>query len=178
MVLIKEKKISSVQLNLDRIELILINVCLSLDFVACRPAGVIMFCCTIQGKRSTSDHMHQALNYIKQMQKNVQELEKRRDGLKTPSSSSSSHNLEKTAGSSPDQKTASSPNFVSVDRCRDGVEILINCVAGERSSFPLSKVLRTLQNEGVNVVSCDSTKADNRLLHRVQSEVYTMEKQF
>nr|GMC98463.1 transcription factor bHLH118-like [Ipomoea batatas] len=122
------------------------------------------------GKRSTSDHMHEALNYIKQMQKNVQELERRRDGLKTAGSSTlSSHNLEKTG--SPDQKTGSSPNFVSVSRCRDGVEILINSVAGEKGCFPLSRVLRTLQNEGVNVVSCDSTKADTRLLHRVQSEV-------
>nr|GMC94407.1 transcription factor bHLH118-like [Ipomoea batatas] len=124
----------------------------------------------VKGKRSTSDHMHEALNYIKQMQKNVQELERRRDGLKTAgSSTSSSHNLEKTG--SPDQKTGSSPNFVSVGRCRDGVEILINSVAGERGCFPLSRVLRTLQNEGVNVVSCDSTKADTRLLHRVHSEV-------
>ncbi|XP_019200203.1 PREDICTED: transcription factor bHLH36-like [Ipomoea nil] len=128
----------------------------------------------VKGKRSTSDHMHEALNYIKQMQKNVQELERRRDGLKTAaaSSTSSSHNLEKTKTGSPDQKTGSPPNFVSVSRCRDGVEILINSdVAGERGCFPLSRVLRTLQNQGVNVVSCDSTKADTRLLHRVQSEV-------
>ncbi|VFQ72730.1 unnamed protein product [Cuscuta campestris] len=136
----------------------------------------------VKGKRSTSDHMHEALNYIKQMQKNVQDLGRKRERLKTAAAiRSPSRGSEKKGGSSADQTRAAGPgNFVSVSGCRNGVEVLINCDAGggggERGGFALSRVVGTLQKEGVDVVSCGSTRADNRFLHCLQSQVSYEEK--
>ncbi|VFQ77569.1 unnamed protein product [Cuscuta campestris] len=138
----------------------------------------------VKGKRSTSDHMHEALNYIKQMQKNVQDLGRKRERLKTAAAAaairSPCRGSEKKGGSSSADKTRAAGNFVSVSGCRNGVEVLINCDAGggggERGGFALSRVVGTLQKEGVDVVSCGSTRADNRLLHCLQSQVSYEEK--
>ncbi|CAH9059626.1 unnamed protein product [Cuscuta epithymum] len=129
----------------------------------------------VKGKRSTSDHMHEALNYIKHMQKSIQELGRKRDRLKTTASTapgtSGSQDSEKNGSLDKKIVTAGSRDFVSVSRCRSGIEVLIGFDGGGRGRFPLSRVLRTLENGGFDVVSCDSTTVDNRLLHRLQAEV-------
>ncbi|CAH9139759.1 unnamed protein product [Cuscuta epithymum] len=124
----------------------------------------------VKGKRSTSDHMHEALNYIKHMQKSIQELGRKRDRLKT--TTSGSQDSEKNGRLDKKIVTAGSRDFVSVSRCRSGIEVLIGFDGGGRGRFPLSRVLRTLENGGFDVVSCDSTTVDNRLLHRLQAEVH------
>ncbi|CAH9069805.1 unnamed protein product [Cuscuta europaea] len=130
----------------------------------------------VKGKRSTSDHMHEALNYIKHMQKSIQELGRKRDRLKAAASSTAAgtsgfQDLEKNGSLDKKIVTAGSRSFVSVSRCRNGIEVLISFDGGGRGRFPLSRVLRTLENGGFDVVSCHSSTVDNRLLHRLQSEV-------
>ncbi|KAF3624637.1 hypothetical protein FXO37_31273 [Capsicum annuum] len=56
-------------------------------------------------------------------------------------------------------------DYVTINSCDCGVEILIN----ER--VPLSRVLKELVKRQLNVVSCVSTKVDERLLHRIQLEL-------
>ncbi|XAR71767.1 hypothetical protein NMG60_11018177 [Bertholletia excelsa] len=114
----------------------------------------------IKGKRSASDHMHEAVNYIKDLQKNIRELEIERDKqIKLPSSCS-------TGGTG--SFCSCSSSLVIVTTCRGGMEILISSCCG----FPLSKVLSVLVQEGFNVVSCSSAEVNGRLLHTVRSEVH------
>ncbi|KAM3234000.1 hypothetical protein P3L10_019359 [Capsicum annuum] len=106
---------------------------------------------SIKGKRSLSDHIQGAVNYIKNLENNVKKLEIKRK------------KLENLALCSPkDDKCFR--DYVTINSCDCGVEILIN----ER--VPLSRVLKELVKRQLNVVSCVSTKVDERLLHRIQLE--------
>ncbi|KAG8381431.1 hypothetical protein BUALT_Bualt06G0121300 [Buddleja alternifolia] len=122
----------------------------------------------VKGKRSVSDHMHQAVNYIKHMQNNIEELQKKRDRLKKLSNHPSSSNID-----AEDQNlTINDPlNCVNVNLCLDGVEILIRSSLNEEAGFPLSKVLLDLIERGHNVISCVSTRANEQSLHKIQIEV-------
>ncbi|KAI3508211.1 hypothetical protein L1887_23216 [Cichorium endivia] len=110
----------------------------------------------VKGNRSVSDHMDQAVHYIKQKEENVKEISMKRDQLKK---------LFETNESSMNHLS----NTVSVNWCDGGVEILINSCSIEEG-FSLSQVLNTLIEEGLNIVSCSSTKVNDRLLHSIRSE--------
>lgn len=101
--------------------------------------------------------MHQAVQYIKQMEENVKGLSMKRYELKK---------LSDINGSSKSQL----PNTVSVNFCNEGFQILINSCLIE-DGFSLSGILKTLLEEGLNVTSCILTKVNNRLIHSIQSEV-------
>ncbi|KAG8381421.1 hypothetical protein BUALT_Bualt06G0120300 [Buddleja alternifolia] len=119
----------------------------------------------IKGKRSTSDHMHESVNYIKYMEKKIKELQNRRDKLKKLSNSVGSEN-----GSS--NSVINVPNCVTLNYCLDNtVEILISCGLKEDVGFPLSRVLIELIVAGLDVVSCISTKANGRFIYQIQSQV-------
>ncbi|KAI3757537.1 hypothetical protein L6452_05077 [Arctium lappa] len=113
----------------------------------------------IKGRHSTSDHMQQAVHYIKQMQKNVEGLSMKRDQLKKCFEINANQSL----------INRFIPNTVSVSSCNGGVEVLINSCSIE-DGFILSGLLNELVKEGLNVTSCISTKGNDRLLHSIQSE--------
>ncbi|KAJ8531305.1 hypothetical protein K7X08_026739 [Anisodus acutangulus] len=118
----------------------------------------------IKAKRSTSDHILDAANYIEHLQKNVKNLEERREKLKNTSSLS---NLDypKISGSS------STSAIVTVKECRDGMEILVNCGL-KNEGFRLSRVLQVLLQEGLSIVNCSCTKTNTTsVLHTIQTEV-------
>ncbi|KAL2541994.1 Transcription factor bHLH [Abeliophyllum distichum] len=118
----------------------------------------------IKGKRAVSDHMHESVNYIKDMQKNIKELSLRRDKLKKIYTSGS---IGAEDGSSYSNYL---PNIVTLSLCQDGVEVLINS-RSRGGAFPLSRVLVELAGRSLNVVSCISTRTDDqRFLHRIQFE--------
>ncbi|KAL0403090.1 UNVERIFIED_CONTAM: Transcription factor [Sesamum radiatum] len=118
----------------------------------------------LKGQRSMPDLMQQAANYIKDMQKNIQQLEARRDKLMI---------MRKGANSDQIISRVNLPNnLVSVNPCPDGVEILISTSFEEGQGFPLSRILKELRQTGFDVVSCVSTRANQRtVLHRIQSEM-------
>ncbi|KAL0452542.1 UNVERIFIED_CONTAM: Transcription factor [Sesamum latifolium] len=119
----------------------------------------------MKGKRSMPDLMQQAANYIKDMQKNIQQLKTRRDKLMI---------MRKGASSDKIISRENPPNScVRVNPCPSGVEILINTSFEEGQGFPLSRILEELCQTGFDVVSCVSTRANQRTLHRIQSEACT-----
>ncbi|KAL2227151.1 UNVERIFIED_CONTAM: Transcription factor, partial [Sesamum indicum] len=126
----------------------------------------------IKGKRAISDHVDQAVNYIKHMQKKIDEMKMRRDKLKRLSNSlgpSSDADQERNSDTSGSSNCVS----VNVDVCQGGVEILISSSLNE-GNFPLSKVLEDLLRRELNVLSCVSTRADGQSVHKIQIEVNNM----
>lgn len=113
----------------------------------------------IKGKRSISDHINEAANYIKHLEKKIKELSSARDVLKEFSSLSTT-----------DQGNTSQPSCFTIHPCCGGVEIVISSGFREES-FPLSKVFELLLEEGLTVLNCTSSKVNERFLHNVQCEV-------
>ncbi|XP_075642566.1 transcription factor bHLH36-like [Castanea sativa] len=117
----------------------------------------------IKGKRSVSDLINEAANYIKHMTEKIQGLQVERDQLKNPSNSTafipgieSSNNC--------------SLNYVTVRVSEAGIEILMSSWLREEG-FLLSKVLELLLEEGLSVIRCASNKTSERLFLTIQSEV-------
>ncbi|KAI8564692.1 hypothetical protein RHMOL_Rhmol03G0201400 [Rhododendron molle] len=123
----------------------------------------------IKGRRSASDQMHEAVNYINHLKNNVKELEIKRDNLKKLSDSesglrSSTNNI---------NGLESSSVIVTVNQCRGGgVEVLIgSCGFAEEGGLPLSKVLVVLAEQGLDVVSYISSDVEGRLFHTIRCEL-------
>ncbi|CAN4091457.1 unnamed protein product [Withania somnifera] len=119
-----------------------------------------------KGKRSTSDHIQVAVNYIKHLQKNIQELDNTRKDIKNVVSFDDQN---KSSTIVPFQQNK---NCVTVNKCEDGVEILVNVNNSHKEEmFSLSKLLRRLLEEGLNVVSCANSKQDEWTLVKIQCQV-------
>ncbi|MFS7958629.1 putative transcription factor bHLH family [Helianthus anomalus] len=120
----------------------------------------------VKGKRSASDHIHQAVNYIKHMQEGIRVLSVKRDRLKKLVETSAVS----CTGTNTKEKSLRNvfPNTVSVSSCKGGVQIMINSCSLE-DGFPLSRVLKAI-SEDLNVITCTCTKVNHRLSHFIQTE--------
>ncbi|XP_038688156.1 transcription factor bHLH118-like [Tripterygium wilfordii] len=117
----------------------------------------------LKGKRSTSDQIQEAMNYIKKLETKIQELGDKRDGLIKRSSSSSSSNC-----SLLDEYCSSDQLFmVLVEPCLVGIRVIINTELG----VPLSRFLHLLVGEELSVISYTSSKVNQRMLHSVDCQV-------
>ncbi|XVF10715.1 hypothetical protein REPUB_Repub07fG0206300 [Reevesia pubescens] len=119
----------------------------------------------LKGKRSISDHMHEAVKYIKHLKNRIKELSEKRDEMKI--SSDLYLPISSPPKSSPD---CSDEDSVVVRAGFVGVEITIN-TGLRRRQLPLSNVLDVIVAQGLNVVNCISTKVNQRVLHTIVSEV-------
>ncbi|KAL3834545.1 hypothetical protein ACJIZ3_009281 [Penstemon smallii] len=116
----------------------------------------------IKGKRAICDHMQEATKYIKELQRNVQELRFRRDKLKEISKSSC------TKTSSSNESDDFPFNVVKVNSDVNGtIEILISI---KNCEFKVSRVMEELNERGMHVVSYVSTKINERFIHKIQTE--------
>ncbi|XP_071937544.1 transcription factor bHLH118-like [Coffea arabica] len=123
----------------------------------------------IKGKRSMSDHVLEAINYIKHMEKNIGELEVKRDKLRNLTGESS--NL--------DSKRVNETNSLSitftVEPCSGGgFEILMKNYLTDNNWLPLSRILDVLLDEGITVVNCVCTKVNEECLYTIQTEATHM----
>ncbi|KAI5444712.1 hypothetical protein KIW84_013113 [Lathyrus oleraceus] len=123
----------------------------------------------IKGKRSISDHVNEAMNYINHLQTKVKQLEAKKEEL-TKKMSSLNTNVPQNDSSS------SSTNLqpcVIVQPFPGGIEIVCS-YSFNKCLFPLSKVLFVVINEGLNVISCTSNTIDGRFIYTIRSEDPTM----
>lgn len=125
----------------------------------------------IKGKRSISDHMQQAVNYINHLQRNIRELNIKRDKLNKIPNYTSRTVISQGSGSSNFCELSNDNNTnVTVAPCFCGVEIIITSGLMEEQ-FPLSRVMEVLvQEEQLSVSSCASTRVNERLLHTIRAE--------
>lgn len=126
----------------------------------------------IRGKRSTCDHLTEAARYIKDLEKNINELQQRKERLKG-SSSLSRNNLHGDVGH---QCSSSGTSYrsdcnVSIHTFSGAMDIEINVRVEEEDVFPLSRALHVLIQEGLNVVDCVSSKVNQRWIYVIRCEV-------
>ncbi|PRQ59973.1 putative transcription factor bHLH family [Rosa chinensis] len=131
----------------------------------------------IKGKRSITEHINEAVNYIKQLKEKIQELNAKREELRRVYKhySSSAHDFSPEIDENLGTKSTS--NIMVGLTCWGGVEIVAstngtNC--SELEGFSLSGVLKALLAEGLTVVECASTTANQRLIHSIQCEVWLL----
>ncbi|XP_060675854.1 transcription factor bHLH120-like [Ziziphus jujuba] len=118
----------------------------------------------LRGKRSTSDQMNEAVNYIKHLQMRIQGLVSRRDELKKLCNLNS-------LGTGNGSLNKCSRSWVSVQPCFAGIQIVVSSSSFIGENFPLTRILQLLLGEGLDLVSCITTKVNERLLYTIQSEV-------
>lgn len=133
----------------------------------------------LQGKRSTADHVSQAVNYINELQNKIKELTEKKNRLRTSISGTV------TAHPTTEECTSSLSSSLSTCSCVDdnhitvmvmpclvGIEIIISYCLERNKSSCLSRVLQILvQEERLSVVSCLSTRMPQRFVHTIVSQV-------
>lgn len=109
-----------------------------------------------------SDHMNEAVNYVKDLNNQINELSSKRDELQKELASSVSD-----SGSSSNNCT---PSRVVIHSCLGGLVVMISSGFREQG-FPVSRVLEVLFEQGLDVVNCVSTKVNQVLLLTIHTEV-------
>lgn len=118
--------------------------------------------------------MQQAVNYINHLQRSIRELNIRRDKLNKITNYTSTVTISQGSGSSNCCLHSNDNDVtVTVGPCFCGVEIIIASGFMEERIFPLSRVMQVLihQEGQLNVISCASTRVNDRLLHTIRAEV-------
>ncbi|KAL2920544.1 hypothetical protein RDABS01_012035 [Bienertia sinuspersici] len=146
----------------------------------------------IRGKRSICDHVTEATKYIKELEMSVKELGEKRDKLKDSISSLSEQQQQQqqqqqpvvvtrdrdfgcSSSSSTTSSSTTSEYNVSIHKFSRTLQIeIIAAKSGdgdEDQPYPLSKSLKILANEGLDVVSCVSSKVNQRWMYVIYCEV-------
>ncbi|CAH8382428.1 unnamed protein product [Eruca vesicaria subsp. sativa] len=122
----------------------------------------------IKGKRSSSDHVQEAVNYIKDLEKKIKEISEKRDRI----TRSITHPYSTGVSSSSSYCSCVGDTHldVKVRTCLVGIEIVVSCCFRHESC--LSSILQLLvQEQCLNVVSCISARLHPRFIHTIVSEV-------
>ncbi|CAN1158976.1 Transcription factor bHLH126 [Linum perenne] len=110
------------------------------------------------GKKSKSDQMGEAANYIRHLKSNVQQLTNRRDNLLKGRALSSNPSSTSSSGTSSGHNTTSS---VAVRQRFEGVEVVLSSGKKRQNDVVvLSRVMEAVVEEGFDVTSCVATQID------------------
>ncbi|CAK9311020.1 unnamed protein product [Citrullus colocynthis] len=117
----------------------------------------------LKGKRSISDHMQEAVNYIQYMQRKIQQLSDKRDELRKLFD-------ENTASVCITKMLNSSKRDSVVVRSKNelGVQVVLDTAIKHR--LLISNILHVLLGEGFEVLSCISNKLNERLIHTIECQ--------
>lgn len=136
----------------------------------------------LQGKRSSADHVFQAVNYIKDLENKIKELNEKKNRLNKsilgtvtahPTTEECTSSVSSSLSTSSRRCSCADDKHITVIimPCFHGMEIIISCCL-ERNQFRLSSVLQILaQEERLSVVSCLSTRLQQRFIHTIVSQV-------
>ncbi|CAL1405092.1 unnamed protein product [Linum trigynum] len=135
----------------------------------------------IKGRRSMSDHMNEAVNYIKHLQRRIQDLDAQKNQLvilrrkKKKNTTTLTNNIgsSSTTTASVTARPSGGHPTVEVRRCLGGLEIVLaeEEGGGGGCGLRLSRVMRLLVEEGVSVVNCVSTVVNRKSFHTLLVEV-------
>ncbi|XP_063949109.1 transcription factor bHLH36-like isoform X2 [Daucus carota subsp. sativus] len=126
----------------------------------------------IKGKRSISDHMEQAVNYINHLQGEIRELDVKKNNL--IKSTPKKFFIDDPGKGTSDLCLLDDNNDISVTvtPCFCGVEIIITSGSMEEN-LSLSGVMQVLiQERQLNVTSCSSTRVNDQLVHIIRAEIF------
>ncbi|ESQ54763.1 hypothetical protein EUTSA_v10026341mg [Eutrema salsugineum] len=112
----------------------------------------------IQGKRSTSDQLNEAVNYIKYLQTNIKDMSSKRNNLMLLPG--------RSFGSSNGGDRNEISNQAVIRPCLVGLEIVFSVI-----QTPLSRVLQLFREHGLCVLSSISSTVNDRLIYTVHAEV-------
>ncbi|XP_047337953.1 transcription factor bHLH118-like [Impatiens glandulifera] len=122
----------------------------------------------IKGKRSISDQMNEAVKYVRDLQKNIELLNEKRDELLRSDFTFVSSSME-YCNSHPKCE-------IKVQSCSGNVEVIVNTPAPEIGGLPVSRIVGALMEEEMMVVNSQSTKVNERLIHCIQCEIVNEKK--
>lgn len=114
----------------------------------------------IKGKRSISDHVNEATNYINHLQEKLKQLQDKKAELMKVSNLSTNATTQNGSNIQP---------FVIVQPFPGGLEIVCS-YSFNKCLFPLSRVLDMLLKEGLNLISCTSNMIEGRFIYTIRSE--------
>ncbi|PWA96220.1 Myc-type, basic helix-loop-helix (bHLH) domain-containing protein [Artemisia annua] len=121
----------------------------------------------IKGTRSMCEHVNQAVNYIKHLEEKTKELSIKRDKLKKMCNVVTDAEVVLKKNDKNERvivECSQNPITVTVSCSEGGIEILVKSFINENKGLQISRVLKTLVHEGIDVISCNSTKINDSLL--------------
>lgn len=118
-----------------------------------------------------SDHVNGAVNFIKDTQRHINDLAARRDELKREISPIYSGPRSQTGSGSRSGSSRSDPSSVMVQPCVSGIEVVVNSSDSGVEAWPLSRVLKVLHEQGLEVSSSITARVNERLMYTIQVEV-------
>ncbi|PSS04113.1 Transcription factor bHLH120 like [Actinidia chinensis var. chinensis] len=96
----------------------------------------------IKGKRSMSDHVHETVNYIRDLQKRVEELSEKRDGLKRLTNKSTANDN----GSKVLPSTSKEDISVTIETSRESVQVIVRGGVSDGKSINPSEMQNKLED--------------------------------
>ncbi|KAI4367927.1 hypothetical protein MLD38_016550 [Melastoma candidum] len=120
----------------------------------------------LKGKQSVSDHVHQAVNYIRHQQNKIRVLSEKRDELKRRTELRAD---QPDSTELPGQSCFDPRDTVIVNPCLEGVEIIIN--TSGRQGIPTSGILKVLMRGGLDIIRTNSTQLNERVVHSIHAKV-------
>ncbi|KAI5670166.1 hypothetical protein M9H77_10530 [Catharanthus roseus] len=122
----------------------------------------------IKGKRSLSDQINEAIKYIKYKEKNIEQLNSKKDKMKN--FFDGNDNIAEGKVGNTSKSSSCSPVDISIRPCsHGGFEILISNQIGEERCL-LSSVLEVLIEESLTIVNCFCAKVNDKFIQTIQTE--------